>query len=341
MGRSFRVARRDYLVRRGERAFRVEGRVETAGVRHEIAVTGGKGLRQRHLDGKNADLAATLPVFSCLVFASSRLDLFRGSPVDRRRFLDRGVATAGPALISSYQEHTRALRQKNELLRRGREENAPGRYREQVLAFNALLAAAGSRIRQARSWYVDRLQATLDGDRCLAELVPGGAPQVFYRPSPRLDVLSSGEIGAIREALRAALDARIEDESRRGYALIGPQRDTLAICQQGVEMAVYGSSGQQRAALIALKMCKMLVHKQLTGSYPLLLVDDVDSELDAERTRRALAVLEGPFQALVASARGDEWARRRYQARLLLVQDGIITEVKSGATPAPPDTFTP
>jgi DNA replication and repair protein RecF len=94
------------------------------------------------------------------------------------------------------------------------------------------------------------------------------------------------------------------------------------------DLSRYGSSGQQRATLIALKVCKMLAQKRMRGEYPVLLVDDVDAELDAERTRRALALLDGPFQAVVASARAPEWLQEHSVARHFRVRNGIIDRLE-------------
>lgn len=325
MGRSFRVSRLDRLVRRGEPLFHLEAQVRSRGVSHRLEVTAGQGERGRQLDGKAAGLADTLNSFACLVFASPRLDLFRGSPQDRRRFLDRGVASIWPDLLPVYRDQVRAGRQKNELLRRARESGGGTQVRDQIQAFNRRLAQSGSRIQQARQRYVDLLHVELVESDALGGLVPGSIPRLAYRPSPRLNWSPMEGVNEIAAALCAAFDERMDEEMRRGVALLGPQRDTLSITQDGCEMATYASSGQQRAALIALKICKMLVHKKLTGDYPVLLVDDVDSELDAERTRRALRILNGEFQAIVASARGAAWPESRPGSRLIRVRNGIIT----------------
>ena len=306
--------------------FRIEGNIHRGGVEHQLVVSAARGQRQRTLDGKPAGLEATLGIFSCLVFASPRLDIFRGGPEERRRFLDRGLVAVEPGLIPVYREHGRGLVQKNQLLRRARETGGANRWRDQVTAFNAHLAVSGNVIQRARSRYVDRLQMTLAGHKALGELVPGGPPKLEYLPSPALEVAAGGESVELEAGLRRALDERIEDEVRCGHALIGPQRDTLSIRQRGWEMSGYGSSGQQRAALIALKVAKMLVQRQVSGDYPMLLVDDIDSDLDGERTRRALELLGGPFQVLVASSRGQEWPVLGPETRLLTVEDGIITE---------------
>ncbi len=321
MSRSFRTARRDALARRGGRGFGVAGEVETGGVRHLLEVEAAPGRTQRRLDGKAADLSQTLPVFSCLAFASARLEIFRGGPDERRRFLDRGVVGVDPGLIQDYRDYSRALRQKSGLLRRTRESHASRTLRQQITAFNERLAGAGSRIQAARRDYVARLQEVLAVAGGPAVLVPGGAPALRYRPSP-----PAADQDAVpgRDALLQALEERMEDEIRRGHTLAGPQRDDLVLSQGGADLARFGSSGQQRATLIALKIAKMQVHRATRGAYPVLLVDDVDSELDAERTRKALDLLDGPFQAVVASAQGARWAGERPAARHFEVHNGII-----------------
>ena len=320
MGRSFRTARVDALPRRGSSSFSLSGEVSHRQVGHRLGVKAGRGLRERTLDGCQSDLGRTLEVLACLVFAAPRLALFRGGPDDRRRFLDRGIVGGKPCMVETYRDHLRALRQKNRLLKQARQGRPAAALRDQLAAFNDQLAGTAATIRREREDYVERLKRVLARDEGPAELVPGRRPEISYQPHP---TLAEGMTGS-REELMAAYEERAEDEIRRGHALVGPQRDDLSIHQDGAEMSRFASAGQQRATLIALKMSKMLVHKEMTGSYPVLLVDDVDAELDAHRTRRALHLLSGPYQVLVASASAEAWAGDQRVARHLRVRDGII-----------------
>lgn len=314
MGRSFRTSRVDSLVRRGEATFSLAGEVRRRQVSHELAIQAGRGVRQRRLDGRQADLGETLDVLACLVFASPRLSLFRGGPDDRRRFLDRGIVGIRPEMVAVYRDYLRALRQKNHLLRQARLGGTINGLREQLDAFNGHLITAAEQIRRTRHGYVKQLQEIMAAESGPGDLVPGGRPAMSYRPHPTLD-----------QDLTAAYAGRLDDELRRGHALVGPQRDDLSIHLGAGEMNRFASAGQQRAALIALKMAKMLVHKEITGSYPVLLVDDVDAELDAARTRRALDLLAGPYQVLLASAAASGWASEVRVASHFQVRDGIIS----------------
>lgn len=321
MGRSFRTTRVDALPRRGARSFSLSGDVTHRQVDHHLGVKAGRGLRERTLDGGQSDLGRTLEVLACLVFAAPRLALFRGGPDDRRRFLDRGIVGGRPGMVEIYRDHLRALRQKNRLLRQARQDRSAALLRDQLTAFNTQLAGTAAVIRHERQDYVHRLGRVLARDEGPAGLVPGPRPEMTYLPHP---VLPQGMKGSQGELL-AAYEERAGDELNRGHALLGPQRDDLSIHQNGAEMSRFSSAGQQRAALIALKMSKMLVHKEMTGSYPVLLVDDVDAELDAHRTRRALQMLSGPYQVLVASASAAAWAGEQQVALHLKVRDGIIS----------------
>ena len=323
MGRSFRTARVDALARRGSSSFSLVGEVSHRQVSHRLEVKAGRGLRERNLDGGQSDLGRTLEVLACLIFAAPRLALFRGGPDDRRRFLDRGIVGGKPGMVDIYRDHLRALRQKNRLLQQARQGRPVASLREQLAAFNHQLAGTAAIIRRERKDYVDRLGRELARDEGPAALIPGRRPEIVYRPQPNLEEGTTGG----QDELLASYEARAEDEIRRGHALVGPQRDDLSIHQDGAEMSRFASAGQQRAALIALKMSKMLVHKEMTGSYPVLLVDDVDAELDTHRTRRALHLLSGPYQVLVASASAEAWAGDRRVALHLRVRDGIISRL--------------
>lgn len=319
-GRSFRDARLDALPRRGSAGFGLGTEVDSRGVSHSLTLRSGDGRHQRELDGRPADLGESLQVYACVLFALGRLSLFRGPAEERRRFLDRGLAALDPGLLAAMRGYGRTLRQKNVLLRSAREGSGGRELRDQVLAFNRRLASEGAVLRAARADYAARLQARLATQPGLGALVPGGVPTLTYRASGH----ASAQDEPLEAALRAAMDGRLEEELRRGHAVVGPHRDDLELAIGGLALGRYGSSGQQRATLIALKLAKLFIHKEMHGEYPILLLDDVDSELDAERTERALDLLEGPFQAIVASARAAEWAPKRPVTHHLEVRDGIL-----------------
>ncbi|MFQ5768565.1 MAG: DNA replication/repair protein RecF [Acidobacteriota bacterium] len=327
VGRSFRVARMEPIPRHGQGFFVLDGWVESGGVEHEIHLEAGPGVRRRHLDGKQVGVGETLEIFSCVAFASSRLDLFLGGPEARRRFLDRGLVSLRPSLLRVQRDYARAVRQKNRLLRQARRTGVQGRaLRGQIEAFNGQLAAAGGRLRCERMEYAGLLARTLEERVDLRRLVPGGDLGLTYRPSPALEGDDSGtqERDELKRRLFAAMNEIMAAELRAGHALIGPHRDDLAVAIQGTDLRLFGSAGQQRAALLALKMAKMSVHRQVRGCYPVLLVDDVDAELDARRTRQALAVLSGPFQVFVASAGLGNWPDQSSSTLHLGAENGII-----------------
>lgn len=319
-GRSFRDARLDALPRRGSSGFGLGAEVGSGGGSHALSFRASSGQRRRELDGRPADLGETLAVHGCVLFALGRLSLFRGPSEERRRFLDRGLVALEPRLLAAVRGYGRTLRQKNALLRSQRNGSGGREARDLVPAFNRRLAAEGAILQGARADYAARLQAHLVTHPGLGALVPGGIPTLTYRPSGTV----AGAAAGIETGLRGAMDARVEDELRRGHALVGPHRDDVEFAIGDLSLGRFGSSGQQRAALIALKLAKLFIHKEMHGEYPILLLDDVDSELDAERSERALDLLDGPFQAIVASARAAEWIPGRPVTQHLEVRGGIL-----------------
>ncbi|MFQ5669269.1 MAG: hypothetical protein ACE5HD_01970 [Acidobacteriota bacterium] len=159
----------------------------------------------------------------------------------------------------------------------------------------------------------------------LGDLVPGGPPVLAYQPDSGLQGVAEDDL---REALVRLYQSHLEKEAVRGHSLVGPQRDDISLEQAGIDLVRYGSSGQQRAALIALKVAKMLLYEECRGTYPVLLLDDLEAELDARRIRQALGLLGGPYQVLVASSRGLEWDHGHGKSRHLRVRNGIIQRLE-------------
>lgn len=274
------------------------------------AARGVRLLRVGEFERKINDYLGLLPA---LVLTGESIRSIAGSAAERRRFMDRAVAAADPAYVAMLGDYRRALAHRNRLLREAR----PDR---EIEPWNDVLDRTGSAVVGRRRRQVEAWQGDLAG---WPELFPEGA-------TTRLGYRESGS-GKGREGERI-LDrlARVRDRERRyGTTLVGPHRDDLAVEEQGRDLLREGSSGQLRAALSALVLAQARqVRRQAGERRPLLLLDDVDTDLDRERCAALLDAAREEGQVLAATSKPD--LVRAEGALLLEMQDGAarVREVK-------------
>jgi DNA replication and repair protein RecF len=292
-GRSPRTSNERELVRRGADVARVELElVDDEGVRRlEVGFEPGEAKRVV-LDGSPLEgppgLEARPPVS---VFLPERLELVKGSPGSRRAHLDQLVAALWPARAGTRASYSRALAQRNALLARTR---AGAASLEALGAWDRELAGQGIQLMADRREAVDGLRpAFADLGRRLG--LPGEA-EVRYRPrSP----------AGSQDELEAELAERRAADVERGFTVHGPHRDELQLLLDGAALRSYGSQGQQRVALLALLFAERELLSERRGRAPLMLLDDVMSELDAARRELLADLLRAGGQSLVtATERG-------------------------------------
>jgi DNA replication and repair protein RecF len=216
-------------------------------------------------------------------------------PEARRHFIDRGIASLRPAYVQTVLDYNRVVKQKNRILQDASEQELRLEETEDLLTpWNEQLARLGAEIHRARVDYTERINVALE--RTLFEPV-----EVQIRYSSSLE--GKGDLANYEALLRSRLQLRLATEVAAGRALIGPHRDDLGINLGGREMRVYGSSGQQRSALLLLDLAAISVYNSWHDDYPLFLVDDVDAELDEKRIRSLLEYLEGRTQTFVTTSK--------------------------------------
>ncbi|MFL5407271.1 MAG: DNA replication/repair protein RecF [Myxococcales bacterium] len=255
----------------------------------EIEVTIRDGARAARLDGKPVrdpdDLFGGIAV---VAFTPDDLWLVKGSPDGRRRLLDRAVQNQMPAHLADARDYLRALKARNQLLRTG----ATDDLRD---AFDVPLARLGARIRLRRERLLDSLRGR--AARAFAEVTrEDAALSLAYQASGR-DSDGLGPEAALRgeselEArLLAAFARRLPRDRERGYTSVGPHADDLAVSLGDEPARTFASQGQARAAILAFKIAEIESLRSAQGRTPLLLLDDVSSELDPERNAFLMAYL--------------------------------------------------
>jgi DNA replication and repair protein RecF len=304
-GHSHRTTSDAELIRWGADITRVEGtigdqEIEVALVRtgSAAATTGNrKRIRVNGVPRRAAALAAALRV---VVFAPEEMLLIAGSPSLRRAALDRIAAAVVPAYGSALATYTRALQQRNGLLRAIREETAD---RAQLRYWDAPFVEAGGEVVTARLRVLSELEQPLA--EAHAEIAPdeaAGAPLgLRYRTNAPA---RAGE--SPRDALARRLAETADKETWSGSTLVGPHRDDVSFVLEERDLAGFASRGQQRTAILAFKLAELDLLTAIDGRPPLLLLDDVFSELDPDRRSHLVRRIAALPQAFVTTTTLDD-----------------------------------
>lgn len=330
---SFRGAPTEALVRAGtERAVvRADGTRDGRDVliETELSVTGRNRVQvNKQRLARTRDLLGALRV---TVFAPDDLELVKSGPGGRRRYLDDALVSLHPRHDALRTELDKVLRQRNALLKQvqGSGSRLDASAALTLDVWDAKLAEVGDALGAARAALVERLEPALEA----AYRAVAVGSDVRSRVTARYS--SSWFAGAGGPGLAAALAAGRRDDIRRGVSLVGPHRDDLALTLGGLATRTHASQGEQRSLALALRLAAHAVVTATVGSAPVLLLDDVFSELDERRSDALLATL-APGQTLLTSAVGLPRGARPDAVLRVEAVDAAAGGVTSSITGPPP-----
>jgi DNA replication and repair protein RecF len=293
-GRSPRTRNDRELVRFGAQASRVVVRLLDGEEAHELSVGYGavsgspQAVKRMTSDGAPVERLLDVPARPLLsVFMPDRLELLKGAPALRRAHVDQVVAALWPLRAEVRREYSRVLAQRNALLGRIR---SGGASQATLSVWDRELASQALALSAHRAEVV-ALLAEPFAERA-TQLGCSGDLAIAYRPRSH----ASDE-----EEFLAELRQRLPTDLQRGFSGHGPHRDELAILRDGRELRVYGSQGEQRLALLALLLAERTVLARERGRTPVMLLDDVMSELDAERRELLARELSTGGQSVIAT----------------------------------------
>jgi DNA replication and repair protein RecF len=347
-GRSCRTTNEREVLRFGERATRVVVDAEAEDGAHELSVgfTPGEPKRMR-VDGAAVERLLEVserPLVS--VFLPDRLELIKGAPSLRRAHLDQLVAALWPARVATRRAYAQSLAQRNALIARIR---SGAGSRNSLHSWDAQLARHGIGLMADRRAGVDAVSEAFA--RWCADLGLGGEPALRYRPRSKAGTPEELE-AELRERIDGDLERgftghgphrddltttregrelreRIDGDLERGFTGHGPHRDDLTTTREGRELRAYGSQGQQRLALLALLLAERDALAAYRHSPPLLLLDDVMSELDRDRRRALVDLLRsGGGQSVITATDLDQvpGADEPGVARLAVSEGRVLAE---------------
>ncbi|MCU0546227.1 MAG: DNA replication/repair protein RecF [Oscillatoriaceae cyanobacterium Prado104] len=309
----------------------------------------GEHLR-RHLD--------FLSVLNVVQFSCLDLDLVRGGPEERRNWIDRLVIQLEPIYAHILQQYNQILRQRNALLKRSKEigkaavaehldkmhsikfDNLELENREkfpmpdapfplpnsELALWDAQLATAGARVIRRRDRILERLMplarywhSSISGSTEVLEVKYAANVQVEQ------ELRTQDNLEGVRQAFLDKIKQRAIAEQVQGITLVGPHRDDIAFTINHTPARQYGSQGQQRTLVLALKLAELQLIEEVVGEPPLLLLDDVLAELDLNRQNQLLETIQERFQTLITTTHlGAFDAQWLQQTQILSVEAGQI-----------------
>ena len=328
--KSFYAATDARVVQFEEASFDVNGTMRDGGGRdHQIRaaysrVTGEKEFTVNGLRPER--LAAVIGRFPLVILSPDHGSITSGGPAERRKFLDITLAQVSPAYLEDLLEYRRVLRQRNLLLAEGRRRGSlSGSALE---PWTASLAVHGARVGARRRDFAAEFTSYVES--AYGRLVPAGE-------QPGLAYMGTVEAGSVREtetALLRGLERTSREERLRGVTLVGPHRDDLRLLINGKDVQQFASQGQHKTLLIAFKIAEFRYVQERREETPVLLLDDVFSELDRARATRILGLIEELGQCIITAT--DEtvfhgalqWGR---QHRRYIVRDGAVRSLEENS----------
>lgn len=302
--KSFRGTKDSSFVCFGENAARCELDFHFEGVENNAIMDFGE-RRSATLNEKTLSAPSGLAgSFKAVVFSPSDLSVVCDGPAVRRRFLDIAIGGLNPVYIEVLRNYTRAVSQRNQIIKDLRYDSTLSVLLD---SFEEEIAANGEKIINMRTEYVDKLSAFL--------------PQIFSGLSSGREEIMSLYVGKCRDNILAELKNSRREDMFTGNTSVGPHRDDLEFKINGISARNYGSQGQKRSVALALKLAQAEVIKEISGEYPVCLLDDVMSELDPARQNYVLNHIEGMQSFLTCCDPSNTKG----------LQNGRIFEVKGGA----------
>ncbi|MEO1171167.1 MAG: DNA replication/repair protein RecF [Myxococcota bacterium] len=312
-GKSFRNAAPKELVRSGEEGGKLTAIFQRQSVRHQVEVTLNGSRRTVRVDGRGMrKTSQLLELVNVVAFFPDDLRIIKGSPEERRRFMDRAVANYRVELVEAASAYDKALRSRNRILK---EHDNPSPTLLEV--FDEQLIQYGEVIQRCRREVMNEIA---DLTRSIFEELMGVSFAVDLDSGiPELDD------GRFSDSFREALSKNFSRDRARRSTSVGPHRADLLVHVDGFDARSFASQGQQRASVLALKLAEVKTLAKMLDSPPILLLDDVSSELDTARTEALFSAVEQTGSQVWVSTTGSAPLPLPEDSQRLFMSAGALT----------------
>lgn len=327
LSKSYRTTRETELISHGAQRTVITAQVAKMATL-DLAVMVSELEKKRLLVNQKSTTANSfVGCLNTVLFIPDSLQLVKGSPGDRRRFLDVQICQIDPVYRNNLLKYQRVVRQRNSLLK-GAFENRS--QLSQLPAWDNQLVSLGTKIMLRRQDVVETLQHY---SKSAHERISDEREDLHLIYQPFFETEESIALGRrytganVEDILRQKLQELKTEEVRRGYTLVGPQRDDLVFRINDADLKKYGSQGQQRTAVLAYILAELELMCQETGEYPVVLLDDVMSELDRNRQMLLLSILNQKAQTIVTTTNLDSFTpETKERANIFRIERGRILQ---------------
>lgn len=332
--KSHRTSIDSELIQNGKDWFYLKGTVSTRDSQTVVEIANSRNEKKKiKIDGKAQDkVSSIVGKINTVMFSPEDLTLVKGVPSERRKFLDILISRIDRVHLYNLQEYNSALKQRNELLRKIRENRKSNREFDfdSLSSWNSLLVKYGTEIIQKRfSIIPELLELAKEKHKQLTS-----SKEVLGLKYQCQLMQSSSETDDIFDVFQESLDKNNDIDIRLGTTTVGPHRDDLVITIDDMDIRRFGSQGQQRTAVLSLKLATIDLINQRLGDYPIILLDDVSSELDKRRVSLLFDLINKiPAQTFLTTTdfHSDDmnvWLSNREKADLgiFIVENGRVRE---------------
>ena len=267
---------------------------------------------------KNSDLLGYLNI---IIFSPEDLKLVKGSPSRRRKFINLELSQIKPYYKHTLKEYDQVVKQRNQLLKKIRDANAPQKMLE---VWDQQLIDLGTKVIVNRLEAIEKLKGLA---RLMQRKLTDGAENLKMEYDSKLDINQTSSKKEIKTKFRATLEQKKSKEIERGVTTIGPHRDDISLVVNEIDVRKYGSQGQQRTTALALKLSELEFMKSEIGEYPVLLLDDVFSELDNKRSQYLLDTIKDKIQTFITNTNLKRLSNLKQRHNTYRIKNGSVTEV--------------
>lgn len=326
--KSFRTSERTDLIGRAQDFAKIDAVFEKDDLSWDISIVLTAQDRQILLNGKKPAARKTYhELIPLILFEPRHIYLFRDSPTGRRQYLNRATFLQDAAYLQDLLDYEKVISQKNRLLKERRDDGMLDIYDEQI-------AALGARLMLMRLFWFKEINAILAFEyKAIAQM--GEALQLVYKPGQNLGegLISSDSTSAtdLKNLLLEKIAEKKNDERERRESIVGPHRDDFSALLGDRDLGDFGSQGENRSAIIALKMAQLKVFAQKYNKTPLFLLDDVASELDENRCEALFSYLRDSSTQVFITTTEHRIGGAHFQGRSksFLVERGQVSEMEN------------
>lgn len=321
LARSHRTSSDKDLIRWQEKEATISGRVKKNISDTPLSLhfsNKGKKARVNHLE--QSKLSQYIGQLNVILFAPEDLELVKGAPSVRRRFIDMEFGQMNPLYLYNTTQYRRILKERNAYLKRLQMKQTTDTIFLDVLTEQ--LVDIGSQVLLARQTFLERLEVAAQP---IHAEISNKRETLTLKYQTSIDFEKGTDLSTIKAVFEQTLKKQQTREIMQGSTLVGPHRDDIQFIVNDNDVAVFGSQGQQRTTALAIKLAEIDLMQQETGEYPILLLDDVLSELDANRQTHLLLAIQDKVQTFITAPTLSDVARQLIHApKVFHVKQGEI-----------------